>query len=484
MTSDPTGPGQAPRITTLGVPTRQRVPSLRRCLATYLECCRAHGRRLSIVVVDDAPDADGRRSCREMLRALPRVAEVEVLYAGPEEKVRYAEGLSRQAGVAPEVVAFALLNPERCPVTTGAGRNALLLHAAGELLLQADDDTTCRLAPVPGALPGLAVSAHPDPTEFWFIGEGEPLPAVGAPDEEDLFAVHECLLGNDMTPGAPVAVTATGVVGASGMGSPLYLLNLRGASRERLLRSGSGYRDAVAGGLVLRAVPQATLCEGAFCMTLNLGLDCRRLLPPFLPVQRNQDGVFAALMRVCAGAGRYGFLPRAVLHEPPQRPSGAARPWEDVDRPRTGQVVQLLIRAAAAQAAHGPVRRRLAAVGLALEELASRPPADFDALVRVLWHKQLRGLASQLANQLRQHAEKPAYWADDVRWLLTAWDKHLADGASVVPADLEAASGATVARDLMRRLAQHFGRLLQSWPLLVDAARDLRSRGMRLGVPI
>jgi hypothetical protein len=129
------------RITTLGVPTRGRMESLHRCLVSYLDCCRRHDRPLAVVVVDDSPDADTQRTCREVVRTLPVVPGVERWYAGVEERQRFAAALARQSGVAAEVVEFALLNPEGCPLTTGAARNALMLHASGELMLQADDDT-------------------------------------------------------------------------------------------------------------------------------------------------------------------------------------------------------------------------------------------------------------------------------------------------------------------------------------------------------
>ena len=38
--------------------------------------------------------------------------------------------------------------------TAGAGRNALLLDAAGRCALQVDDDTIGDVRPAPGALPG------------------------------------------------------------------------------------------------------------------------------------------------------------------------------------------------------------------------------------------------------------------------------------------------------------------------------------------
>ena len=70
----------------------------------------------------------------------------------------------------------------------------------------------------------------------------------------------------------------------NGHESPLYLLALEGATRERLLRSEAEYRTALREQHVLRAVRRPTVCDGAYCMGLNLGLDNREMLPPFMPV--------------------------------------------------------------------------------------------------------------------------------------------------------------------------------------------------------
>ena len=251
----------------------------------------------------------------------------------------------------PELIArFGLLNPEGFPITTGGSRNALLLHTAGELLLQVDDDTICRMTRPPEFRPGLAFSSRHDPTEFWFPGsEGS------APADADLLALHETLLGRcaadwaaapdtDLTQARPeclrkldrgrVLVTAAGVAGHSGMGSSLYFLSLDGSSCARLLSSVDAYRRALTHHQVVRTATRTTVCDGAYCMALNLGLDNRRMLPPFLPVQCNQDGVFAAVLRACRDDGLFGFLPGAVLHSPPDsRPLPDDDLWRSRGRP-------------------------------------------------------------------------------------------------------------------------------------------------------
>jgi hypothetical protein len=488
MLEPPLGPAvpQRPaRFASVGVPTRDRPDCLRRCLLSHLESRRRHGRDNDFVVVDDSTADASRAANRELLGELAGRWGARLAYLGPRERASFAAALVRQAGLAEAAVRFTLLNDGAWPVATGASRNVLLLHAAGELLLQVDDDTLCCLAPAPGARPGLVFSPRPDPTEFWFPdGDGTVLPQTD-PVEADLLAVHEELLGQTLPGprGGPVRTTAVGVAGDSGMGTAAYLLLLEGASRARLLRSPEAYRSGLSGNRLLRAVPQATVCRGGICMALNLGLDNRRLLPPFLPVMRNQDGVFAALLGACFPDALFGFLPWMVLHEPPgPRPSRADGMRESVTGMRTGQALQILIGALAPGLAGTDAAVRLRALGARLEEIGSTSPADFEAGLNALLRRQMSALAARLEGLLAEHGGQPPYWAEDVRGLLAALREALPRPDWVAPTDLRA-SGVEPARELFRRLVRQFGELLRVWPDLVEAARDLRAGGTRPALP-
>jgi hypothetical protein len=497
--ASPAGPA---RITTVGIPTRDRVSSLERCLTSLVAGVRRDPEAPDLVVVDDSTGTDDRLATRRLLQSLRPGYSGRLFYAGPEAKERFARRLAEQAGLDAETVAFALVNVEGCPIATGTSRNLLLLHAAGEALLQLDDDTVCRLAPAPGARPGLVFSAQHDPTEFWFPADDEP-PPVAAFAPQDLLAVHEQLLGKGpgdclaaLPPGVEpdfdrvdagffgragghVRVTAAGVAGDSGMSASLYFLLLGGDSRARLLRSEAVYRAALTRHQVLRAVTRQTLVPGGVCQALNLGLDHRRLLPPFMPVGRNQDGIFAALVKTCCGGTYFGFLPWLLLH---QSPHARAFTADDLVRPvagpRSDHVLQLLLRALAPRFG-GPEARNLRVVGEGLAELGALPPAAFLEAVRLQVGGQMSGLAAQLAGLLQQHHGQPAWWAADVQRVLTVLRGRLTQDDYVVPDDLAQAFGRDAAMPVFQRLVTRFGRLLQDWPVLVEAARDLKARGVR-----
>ena len=500
----------APRITVLGIPTRNRTSSLRRCLESYIQNNLRHGRSVEYLVVDDSSDPGVRHGNRQLLVEMKASHGVALAYAGPEEKASFAETLVQLTGLPAEDVHFGFVNDDTFPITTGASRNAILLHAVGEALLQVDDDTVCRLAPLPGAYGGLTFTSEYDPTEFWFLAEGQPLPAVVG-DESNVLEVHEQLLGKGLgnclgematgfgvdldragtsffrraaASGGRVLATAAGVMGDSGMGSPLYFLSLEGPARARLLDSEEIYRHAIARQQVVRGVNRPTISDGALCMALNLGLYQRELLPPLTPVQRNQEGVFAALLRACCSDGYFGFLPWTLLHQSPvPRRLSTEDFWRSAAQVTSGQILQALVGSFTPGANLADPRKCLLSLGRALEDWGTSAAADFEELVRlVLWNQTSRKIV-QLENLLRAAQGQPAYWAEDVRQLLALWRKTLPAREYVVPSDLIGKFGDDAFARL-QRLVRRFGRLLQVWPDMVAATKDLRARGRCLGVEV
>ena len=490
------------RITSVGIPTRDRAPSLARCLASLADSVRRGEDSPDIIVVDDSSCAEDRSANRRMLASIHATYPGQLFYAGPVEKQRFARTLAGRTGLHHDTVAFALAGGEGFPIATGSSRNLLLLHAAGEAHLQLDDDIVCQIALAPGAQAGLVCTSRLDPTEFWFESDDEPAPA-GSLAPHDLLAVHERLLGNDLgdclsglqgnegpgldgassvfasDPRGRVRVTMAGFVGDSGMSSSLYFLLLDGASRDRLNCSEQSYRDAIHRHRVVRSVRRMTVAHGAFCQALNLGLDHRETLPPFLPVQRNQDGVFATLLKTCGNGDYLGFLPWVVAHEPP-RPralssDGLVAAAAGV---RCDQIVQLLIRTSAPRVV-GTLDGNLEIVGEALERFGAFAEREFARTVDLVVRAQLRGLAGRLSSLLSEHGGKPVWWASDVRLLLRILEQRQAAPDISVPEDLRRVFGPVEALPALQRLVGRFGKLLRSWPVMVEAARDLRASGTR-----
>jgi hypothetical protein len=496
-----------PPIASLGIPTRWRPESLREALSTHLEDARAHGRAVACAVAEGARTEAEAAPARAVVAGIRARHGIAIAFAGPAERARFAAALAARAGVAEAIASFALLGDDRFPITTGASRNALLLHAAGELTLQVDDDTRCRLTGPPDPLPGASVTSIADPAELWPLpddGAASPGPAPGRP----FLALHEDLLGRaagDAIASSPggldlagasgmlfrrlearggrVLVTQTGLRGDSGSGSMAHLFALEGRSRSRFLADEAVYRRALATRRVIRVSPRPAIGDGTACLSAGLGLDARAVLPPFCPVQRNQDGLFGAVLRRAYHDALLGFLPWALDHEPPGRRATAPEAaLSTLSALGANDLLRLLVVAARVEPDRDDPARSLRALGDVLVRWGSLPPLDLEDLVRA---QLLRGRSLELSvldQSLSRHRHAPAFWARDVARALEILTAAVASPAAAHPADLIAAFGEAEGRAAFRDLVRRYGELLRAWPDLWEAARALREEGVRPAV--
>jgi len=474
-------------IGAVGVVTCDRAPSLVACLGSFLANCRHYGRTPEIIVADDSP-VEGSEDVRSALQPFDNRAQ-PIRYGGRRERSRFTDALAQESGASPDIVRFALFGDSRCPLSTGANRNALLLDTIDSLVLNVDDDTRGDVAMAPGAEDGLSFFTGYDPTEFWFFPDRtDAVSSVGF-EEIDILHTHEALLGHAAAKfGGPsdsagrVVVTLNGLVGDSGMRSPRYYLTLSGNSRLRLVSSETGYRSAFQSREVLRTVRRRTVSSGPFLMTTFFGLDNRVLLPPFFPVQRNSDGIFGLMLqkssRHCTA-----FLPSVLLHAPPPRTFEPDAIWADADGLQLADVIIACVFGFDADA-RLPDEARLIRLGRHLRWLGSLSLTEFDAYVRA--QQQFRTIAfiTALQSQLQAHAGLPRYWEADVTRMIERLSTAASAANYTAPRDLWSGDGADAARRLAQELVEGFGELLEAWPAIVAAARTLRARELRMTAPV
>ena len=490
------------RISVIGMTTRNRVDTLRRALVSYIENCRAFGRSVEFVVIDDSGDPSVEERNQAMLEALGREHPVSARYANRLQRETFATTLIDASGIPAETVRFGLLGEGPCARTVGASRNTLLLDSIGECYMLVDDDSVCRIAKPEEQVHGLALTSQHDPTEFWFFPDRDATLRSTAVVEQDFLALHEALLGRDLgaclptaedaasldldrtTPafdqrlrsfGGRVATVSAGIFGDSGVGTTGYLY-APPSSRKRLTRSQEEYLAAVKSRQLLRAVTRTTISEGALCMAGNLSLDNRQLLPPFYPVQRNSDGLFAAVLRKCFRDGYLGYLPWAIWHDPPRsRSQPIEQFFEGASRTRLPEIVKLLIRTAPDVSGSGDDQIALRKLGTHLKDLASGSLAEFEEVVRTeFWRAFSVGLAAA------EEPGLPDFYAAYRRKYLAILRESLPKPEYFIPLDLMDLGSEEEVRRLVQRLVRQFGEFLEAWPDIVKATKELHDKGVRL----
>lgn len=497
-----------PPIGAIGVPTRNRVPDTHACLASYIENGRAHGRSIEYLVAEGEVDDATRDATRASLIELARRFGVSIAHAGGPERRAYAAALAKRAGVPLDLAEFALLRSERLPNDSGGSRNAILLHFAGEMHLHVDDDTRCQLAPAPGKQPGLALTSANDPSESWFPARGAPALPDRVRVDQCYVALHEAMLGRSVAAlidgarregldiegagasffrrldptGGRVLYTQLGSAGDTGTGSMWHYLLFRGPTRERLLTSEDMYRHAFTSRQSVRVVPRAAIADGGFCMGMAMGIDGRGAIPPFLPVQRNSDGLFGIVARLCHHDTFTGFVPWVIEHSPSTpRTSPFEAFFDSLGHSWGEDLLCGLVAGSHVVADHVDPARSLRALGGHLQRLGTLPLDELEEMLRVHVLRARTMDLVMLDDALRVYSGSPGYWAKDVERAITLLRAAVERRNIARSSDMEDVLGPEEARISMQRMVRRFGELCAAWPDMLAAAVELRREGVRVG---
>lgn len=501
---DPSG------INSLAVLTRNRIPSLERCLVSYIQNTKQHGRAIDFVVADDSEGPVARDDTRSLLSSLSARYDVKVCYAGLEEKKRFAKTLVATGDVPPDVVDFALFDVEGCGFTAGANHNAVTLHTIGDMVFSTDDDIICQPTCPQKMEQRLGLFSGIDPIKMWFFPDRESALHSSQLVDCDALSMHEQLLGKTLSScvssfdgatdlffnrknsklmqglqsGGSVQITFGGILGDSGAGSPFGYLLLGDDSRERLLTSEQSYRSALLSREIWRGVIRPCITDAKWCMTGTYGCDNRTLIPPFMPVMRGQDTVFGITAQMCFDDRFFGHVPLALTHAPFEvRSYPPVSVWEDTSN-YTICDVMLSVLSMKSWVGRSSSRAKLQELGKHFMELGSMTLLDYEECVRVqLWHLASNTL-SLLENTLIDFGQSPDYWAKDVKECMSVLRGKLLKNNQVIPIDIMRGRTADEARILTQKLTFKFGQLLYWWPEIVEIAGRLRAKNQRLAAAV
>jgi hypothetical protein len=498
------------KISCMTVVTRDRPQLLAQCLSGYFSNALAFGRKPRCVVIDDSSSAEMRDAVREAIRLVGSSYSNEIAYAGIEERKHFANAVSKAVGLRFDELDFALLGHPSASYTAGATRNASLLATSGDLSLNVDDDTICRINSAPGRDAALRLDSRDDFLEFWNFPSLDELSSSLPEIEADLLGLHEQYVGKKLSTcvreagqqlewGAEsasslleqvlasrgrIGISFNGIAGDPGVYSPDYNLFLKNSARDRLHRSRRTYSNAFKQRCSLRAVQRPTVTHQPWCMTTAFALDNRQLIPPFMPAFESEDSIFGATLRrvdaeICAV-----HLPWAVLHRPAiprsypsdvlERHAGSIRGCDVIKA--------LLARYVPQQSPIAP-DCGLKSLGEHLTDIGMLSTVEFEEYVRYsLWDVHSRKLLL-LEQTAKLYRNSPGYWARNVRQYQNRLEAAMFKPEYGIPLEL-AHLCAGEARLLVQESVLKLGRLFVAWPAIVDATRALRRAGHTIERPL
>ncbi|MBN1700136.1 MAG: hypothetical protein JW881_21675 [Spirochaetales bacterium] len=486
-----------------------RTRVLQRCMEGYIENNNKYCRKAACMVFDDSKTGEQQQAVCAMLGGLASATKAEIYLAGPDDKRRFVTDLVKECaeeGLPSEVLAFALFDEFGYGLPYGANYNALLLGTAGDMVMCTDDDAVYKFAEPAGKTDGLKLLSTFDPTDLVFYPDRNALLKECRFSETDIISCHEKLLGRSLSRcvagtwpqkdilldgAAPVllkylrnhhvtiAATATGVCGDSGFRSPSAILGLEGMARDIAMASKEAYLSAIQSRQVFRSAAAYTVSSGAYMMAGNMALDNRRLLPPFFPVRRNTEGVFAAVLRACFTGSLIGHLPYAVFHDPLEERKFQHEAIHDMSL-RISEIVILLVQSFNRDTAADDPESKLHTLGTYLINIAGLGAPDFNEYIRIRWLPHVSRYICRLEELLAFYDKRPGYWAKDVFGYIEKMRQYVTGTSCIALSGTGERSGEKTIVTRYQHLVKSYGELLIHWPLIIEKTKKLRNEGKYL----
>lgn len=494
------------RIEWVAFPTRDRPEQLLRAVRSYAKNVLQFGHQPVFLIADDSASSTGCQYYGLVGKGAEIRLRIPIFYIGRPERLDFCSALAENSSIPLDVARFALLGSGRSRETIGANRNAILIQTLGSLVLSVDDDTICRVANIPhSAAQQLRLGAEGEFGEFWFFCRRESARRFALRRDLDVLGEHARLLGQPLSivvgdalaRGAAdldqmcthlqeslssghgrICITLNGVLGDSGAHSSLWVHLYADPATNCRLSSQEIYRRALSSRDVIRQVSALTISHTVPLISTFMGLDNRRMLPPFLPDYRNDDGVFGQILTQMGN--RYaGHLPWTLEHAPAL---GRAYRAQSICSVRPSDIILMCLSRWESTPGRVPDEDALISMGRYLEDLASRPQTEFNAIIRSFLFTRARSLMIQLETRWqRVVSEGHEYWAEDLSTHIRSLESFLRSSNEYLPIDLSESGGLTgESPQALQELVRDFGRLLCWWPAILDRAMKLLAGGQRL----
>jgi hypothetical protein len=466
----------------IGIPTRDRPEAVLACLAALATAARADGRFLHVTVVDDSADLDSDRLRRAINVAAWLRDVLAVTVVSRRDRQRLARDWAELAEVDPVIARWLLVPDVEGVSSLGGARNTLLLLSAGQRVLQLDDDVLWQVRQAADVAPGSVCDEAWDGMATRVFRSRESAAASLQPTAARVFDAVEQWLGIRMldvfeTPGltlrrlsrewldecrapeARLAAVHLGLYGDCAKDTPLGRV-----FEPRLGRSDPPPCTAaewLSSREVTEVASRTTISRPVACRAYAMALDCCGVLPPFFPIGRDEDLVFAVMMRATLRGGGVSTLPYAVCHAPAPRPPFSAEPARSRVR-RISDVVVSVIGATTHPRFLSP-EARLESLGLGFSNIARAP--DMTATFADLLMRSDCGRLLGIQCAMDADPPLPAECHTQV-----VAHQHAFATSGLDALVFEESSG----QDSLRRILRLWGEGLKSWAALWTASGKMR----------
>jgi hypothetical protein len=281
-----------------------------------------------------------------------------------------------------------------------------------------------------------------------------------------------------------IAIATSGSWGSSGMHNDGNLLRLDAyTSRKGDIRSTSRHRAGTQVSELLRIASQLTVSHRPQLMAMSMAVDNRLPLPPFMPIGRNEDGVFGQLVNELLPDAFTATLPVAVRHINKEATDLSTERLEGARSVRLCDILMGCLESSEIflESCATTPQERLRLIGSHLVDIGSLATEDFAEFIRPHLLRRVEREIIEFENVLRRFDNKPKQWAREVKDWCVERARVTHDPLFIIPLELRRSEMACLRT---KTIIEKFGRLLGWWPNIVAASEELKQRDSRLARPL
>jgi hypothetical protein len=414
---------------------------------------------------------------------------LSVGYAGFVEKKALAAKIAGSDAALSELLDFAFWGIPDCGTlrADGMNRNAILLSNPGKKLVCADDDTVFhyRSFKHPESIQKIRSNTANNPAFFMFSEDGfKHFEKQLVPYNDNPFEDFDRILGAEgpspagiegqPQSGRKTLVAMAGIYGGRWFSSPLAVMEAEPGLQALMWKNRRDYEEAKTKPHALLLSPQTSYSGGNFFVACHFGYDASSLLPPFLPHIRNDDGIWAGMMRMCYPWSPIAYLPFALEHAP-HPPFIVTDSAGGSFRPNANSLINFLLNMFFSRSKTDSAEKALSVLGTELQAAASMGEKSWQGL---LMEAHLSAMASHslrleymLDESLNGKYRARPYWVKGLEVHIENM-KQLC-GSPWVPSEFLSFGdkGAALFREYLLRT----GELFEAWPEIWKRALEAAS---------
>jgi hypothetical protein len=219
-------------------------------------------------------------------------------------------------------------------------------------------------------------------------------------------------------------------------------------------------------------------------MTTAIGYDNRSLLPCFMPLLRNVDGIFGLTLKRCFTSGQAGYLPWSILHSPSEpRYFTYSDVWVKSIKRRMSDIILACIGSFTVGQTLSN-KDKLQSLGKQLEFLGLASMTEFQDYICMQLRNMVSGYINFLQDQLFTIGTKYSFMRRDIYLYIDLLKDQLESEDFIVPYDLAQKIDPSKVMSTCKLLIYRLGQLFYWWPHIIETVKRLKSREVTIGIPI